>query len=156
MDKNYDSKQQINIDLLRLMMEFVRLDRMTQNYGTDTPIYHAEIHALAAITEEPGIHIGGLAEKLGVAKASVSELVKKLEKKGLVKKDADTNNLSRLSLSATGKGVLAHETHMRYHAVLSEAISAELADATAQELDFLSGFIASLTDKLSTWQPNDS
>lgn len=39
-----------------------------------------------AIAEHPGIHVGGLAEILGVTKGAVSEILKKLEKKILLSK----------------------------------------------------------------------
>jgi DNA-binding MarR family transcriptional regulator len=155
MDNTSELKEQINVALLHLMMEFVRLDRMTQQYGTDTPIHHAEIHALASIVENPGVHIGGLAEKLGGAKASASELVKKLERKGLVRKETNADNLSKLSLFPTDKGEKAQETHARYHATLNNSVFEELSGATETELDFLSEFLVSLTKKLGDWRSAD-
>ena len=143
--------QKIGYDLLNLIMTFLELDKQIRNYGTDVPIYHSEIHMISAIARHPGIHVGGLADLLGVTKGSVSEIIRKLEKKALVMKDTDEHNLSKLSLYLTEKGKTAHENHMRYHSVLDDMIDSELAGASERELQFLSGFLAAVTKKAKSF-----
>jgi DNA-binding MarR family transcriptional regulator len=142
-----DEKRQIGYDLLDLIMTFLELDKQIRNYGTDVPIFHAEIHMISAIAGHPGIHVGGLADLLGITKGSVSEIVRKLEKKGLVMKETDERNLSKLSLYLTEKGKTAHENHMRYHALLNDTIESELAGVSEREVQFLSHFLAAITEK---------
>ena len=101
MNEVRDAKQKIGYDILSLAMAYVELDKKTRYYGTDVPIFHAEIHMLSAIAEHPGIHVGGLADFLGITKGSVSEIIKKLERKALVVKETDDHNLSKLSLRLT-------------------------------------------------------
>lgn len=143
--------QRIGYALLDLVMTFVELDKKIRTYGTDVPIFHAEIHMISAIANHPGIHVGGLAELAGITKGSVSEIIKKLEKKALVIKGTDERNLSKLALYLTEKGKTAHENHMRYHALLNDPIESELANASEKEVQFLAHFLAEITNKAKSF-----
>ena len=104
------------------------------------PVFHAEIH------------IRGLAEQLGITSASVSEMISKLQRKGLVQKSADKNNLSRLKLSLTAMGQLAHEEHMRYHNELNQIIAAELKDVSPEQISFLHDFFDNIRGRIDYFQ----
>lgn len=103
MDRFIDNKHKIAYDSLDLAFALIDLDKKTRYFGTDVPIFHSEIHIIKAIAEHPGIHVGGLADILGVTKGSVSEILKKLERKALVVKEIDNLNLSRYSLNLSEK-----------------------------------------------------
>ena len=62
--------------------------------------------------------MGGLAEQLGVTKGSVSELLRRLERKGLAYKAKDPLKLTRLNVFLTEKGKAAHKQHMDFHSQL--------------------------------------
>lgn len=154
MDKVKNTKHTIAYNSLRLALTLVDLDKKTRYYGTDVPIFHSEIHVIMAIAENPGIHVGGLADVLGVTKGAVSEILKKLEKKSLVIKEIDNLNLSRYLLSLTEKGKKAHSNHIFYHSVLNTMVEDELKDASEDELEFLSNFLSSLMKKVNTFNEN--
>lgn len=154
MDKVINNKHKIAYDTLHLALALVDLDKKTRYFGTDVPIFYSEIHVIMAIAEHPGIHVGGLAEILGVTKGAVSEILKKLERKALVIKEIDDLNLSRCSLNLTEKGKKAHSRHMYYHSILNNMVAAELQDASEHELEFLSNFLSSLKDKVKTSNEN--
>lgn len=154
MDKVINNKHKIAYDSLHLALALVDLDKKTRYYGTDVPIFYSEIHVIMAIAEHPGIHVGGLADILGVTKGAVSEILKKLERKALVIKEIDDLNLSRYSLNLTEKGKKAHSNHMYYHSILNSMVEDELQDASEHELEFLSTFMASLMKKVKTFNEN--
>ncbi len=154
MDKLLTNKHQIAYDSLNLSLALVELDKKTRYFGTDVPIFHSEIHVIMAIAEHSGIHVGGLADVLGVTKGAVSEILKKLERKALVIKDIDDLNLSRYSLSLTEKGKKAHKNHMYYHSVLNNIVENELQNATEAELKFLSNFLSSLISRVENFDEN--
>jgi DNA-binding MarR family transcriptional regulator len=151
-----NDKSKLGYQTLRLTKAYHELDKKTRNYGTDVPIFVSEIHTIEAIAEHPGIHVGGLAELLGITKGSVSEIIRKLEKKALVKKETDEYNLSKLSLRLTEKGEKAHRGHMRYHAMLDRLIETELQSATEDNVRFLSFFLSSLTESMERYSENFS
>ena len=125
-----NDKHEIAYKSLHLALALVDLDKKTRYYGTDVPIFHSEIHVIMAIAEHPGIHVGGLADILGVTKGAVSEILKKLERKALVIKEIDDLNLSRYSLNLTEKGKKAHNNHMHYHAVLNSMVAVSYTHLT--------------------------
>ena len=148
MDEVRNIRQKIEYDILSLAMAYMELDKKTRYYGTDVPIFYAEIHMLSTIARHPGIHVGGLADLLGITKGSVSEIIKKLERKALVLKETDHHNLSKLSLWLTEKGEKAHRNHMRYHAILNGIVEDELKTASAHDVEFLSHFLSAIASTL--------
>ncbi len=138
--------------LLKLVMGYMELDKKLRHFCTDTIIYPAEIHLIAAIANNPDIHIRGLAQRLHITSASISEMIGKLQKKGLVQKSADQDNLSRLKLSLTAKGQRAHEAHMRYHDELNDLVAQELKDASVEQVSFLRDFCDSLCERMESFQ----
>ncbi|MDO4539944.1 MAG: MarR family transcriptional regulator [Syntrophomonadaceae bacterium] len=148
MDKN-KMIDAVPYSMLSLAMRYVELNKRIHSYGTDTIIFHSEIHLISAIARNPEIHVKGLAELLGITSASVSEMLSKLLKKGLVRKEVDKDNLARVKLSLTTKGQLAHEEHMRYHDQLNRMVADELADATDEQIAFILEFCAHMCERLN-------
>ncbi|MDR3288493.1 MAG: MarR family winged helix-turn-helix transcriptional regulator [Peptococcaceae bacterium] len=146
MKENETLKRAIGQQFLDLYTVFEALDKQVRKFGTDVDIFHSEIRMLSHIAKNAGIHVGGLAELLRITKGSVSEIVKKLEKKGLVEKRVSDDNLSKLSLWLTEKGRVAYTDHMRYHAMLDEALGAGLVSASEENLWFLLGFLKSANE----------
>jgi DNA-binding MarR family transcriptional regulator len=149
-----NNKHKIAYESLELAFALMELDKKTRYYGTDVPIFHSEIHVIKAIAEHSCIHVGGLAEILGVTKGAVSEILKKLERKALVKKEVDELNLSRYLLSLTEKGEKAHKNHMHYHSIIDSMVENELQNATEEEVQFLSNFLLALISKVQNFDEN--
>lgn len=143
-----DSKtRHVSVVLLDLKTRYAEIEKVVRNFGTNVSIHKAEIYVVSAIASSPGIHVRGLAELLEITSASASEIVQKLEKKGLVYKKTDVNNLSRFLLYLTKKGEFAHEEHMRYHQILYAMIEDELTNASEEQLDFLVTFLSGLASR---------
>lgn len=134
--------------LLRIMGELSRLHKQTRYYGTDEQLFDAEIHMIKLIKENEGIHVTGLADLLGVTKGAVSQIAAKLEKKGMIVKDADPSNLSRLALRLTPKGETAYEHHEKVHEEFDNLVGSVLNDATEENLAFLRSFLTSLEKRI--------
>ena len=99
----------VSISLLGIVTRFYELERQCSKFSTDVDIHLAEIHTIMAIHNNEGIHVGGLAEQLGVTKGSVSELLRRLERKGLAYKAKDPLKMTRLNVFLTEKGKAAHK-----------------------------------------------
>ncbi len=108
--------------LLSLVNQFHMLERQCRNFGTDVEIHLAEIQMIMAIHNAQGIHVNGLAEKLGITKGSVSEMLRKLERKGLVRKEKDPLKMTRLNIYLTDKGLVAHQNHISLHRKLDNLV----------------------------------
>lgn len=58
-----------------------------QDYDLGVPLYTSEVHMIVNIGRTEGIRAVDLAEQLGITKGAVSQTLKKLEEKSLVKRE---------------------------------------------------------------------
>lgn len=152
MNIHNERKKKISYTLLRVINKFDEIDKKSRYYGTDTPLFSAEIHMLTIIKENEGIHVTGIADKLGVTKGAVSQIVNKLHKKGLIKKDTDLHNQSKLTLSLTPKGEIAQLNHEEFHKKFDVLIKSILKDASEENIKFLKDFLNSFEDQLENFE----
>jgi len=135
--------------LLGIVTRFNELERQCCKYGTDVDIHMAEIHTIMAINNHEGIHVGGLAECLGVTKGSVSELLRRLERKGLAYKAKDPLKMTRLNVFLTEKGKVAHNTHLSFHSQLDNLVDEVMQPRTPEELTKFVEFLEQFLERLN-------
>ena len=150
--KDGENKNRISYTLLRVVWKLFEVDKKTRNYGTDEQLFEAEIHMIKSIKENEGVHVTGLAELLEVTKGAVSQIVMRLEKKGMVIKDKDDNNQSRLVLRLTPKGETAYVNHEKFHQEFDDLVSAILKEASRENIAFLTDFLVLLEDKIDDYK----
>lgn len=141
---------------MRIVSKISNLDRKIRYYGTDHPLYEAEIHMIKSIKENEGIHVTGLADMLGVTKGAVSQIIMKLEHKGMIIKDTDPRNLSRLVLRLTSKGETAYLHHEKLHQKYDELFNVVLENATEEKKTFLKNFLNSLDEQIDTFKEEEN
>lgn len=148
MNMKLKNRTKISNTFLRVVTKLSEIDGKTRYYGTDQPLYGAEIHMIKSIKENEGIHVTGLADMLGVTKGAVSQIIMKLESKGMIVKDTDPRNLSRLVLTLTPKGEIAQQQHEELHRQFDEFFYAAMESATEENKAFLKGFLNALDEKI--------
>ncbi|WP_279626318.1 MarR family winged helix-turn-helix transcriptional regulator [Desulfofustis glycolicus] len=151
----FKSRTKISYTFLRIVSKFIGIDKKNRNYGTDHPLYLAEIHMIKSIKENEGIHVTGLADMLGVTKGAVSQIIKKLERKGMVVKDTDPRNLSRLVLKLTLKGKTAYMYHEKMHQEIDEFFNIALKNATEKNKKFLKDLLNSLDEEIDAFEKRE-
>ena len=67
------------------------------------------------IGKSPEINVTEIAKRKGVTKGAVSQIVKKLEKKKLIKKFKAPENDKSVFIKLTKKGRIAYENHELFH-----------------------------------------
>jgi DNA-binding MarR family transcriptional regulator len=65
----------------------------------------ALLWALAQVAAEPGTQVGGLARALAVHQSTASNLLRRLESRGLVSRRREGKDQRKVQLFATGKGL---------------------------------------------------
>nr|WP_319489924.1 MarR family transcriptional regulator [uncultured Caproiciproducens sp.] len=148
----FKNKTKMSYTFLRIVAKISELDKKIRYYGTDHPLYEAEIHMIKSINENEGIHVTGLADMLGVTKGAVSQIIMKLEHKGMISKDTDPRNLSRLVLRLTSKGETAYLHHEKLHQKYEELFNTILENATEENKAFLKSFLNSLDERIDTFE----
>ena len=127
------------------------IDRTPQHFGVDVPITRAEMHLVANIARHDGPSVTELAQEKGVTKGAISQLLAKLEAKGLIEKQVDPANISRLLIRLTPKGVKANEYHDQVHEMIYYAFIEEVGDLDEQALEFLRSFFGKCQTLLDKW-----
>ncbi|MBP3038219.1 MarR family transcriptional regulator [Bacillaceae bacterium Marseille-Q3522] len=149
MNKVEISKEKISIALLDVINKFSKVNRKKRDYGIGEPLFHSEIYTLNEIKDHEGIHITALAEICGVTKGAVSQVLKKLEQKGLIIKEKDIRNQSRLKLKLTAKGEIAYAHHLQYHEKFKKMVVEILQDVSVEKVTFTEEFLEKVEEKLS-------
>ena len=103
---------------------------------------------VSEIKENEGIHVTALADKLAVTIGAVSQILMKLEKKGLIIKEKDIQNQSRFLLKLTPEGELIHFNHIKFHEEFDNLLWELLGTKNEEKLDFLKDFLTTLPLKL--------
>lgn len=147
---NIDDLQKLKISysLLKVVYKFFEIDQKTRYYGTDVPLFPSEIHMINMIKQNEGIHVTGLANILKVTKGAVSQIIMKLEKKELIRKDKDIQNQSRLVLKLTPKGEIAYNTHIEWHKMIDDMVNEIIRNDSVENIEYLKGVLTKLEIKL--------
>lgn len=139
------------MDICRLMLdvvsEFYEKDSRVRMFGTDTELYHSEIHMLSCIAENPDLHISGLARVLKVTRGAASQTAKRLERKGMIVKES-SESTKKVMLRLTAKGKVAAYHHKKAHEQVQALIAQSLQGANSEQLKFLSEFFLALESEL--------
>ena len=91
------------------------ISKKAMRFGTDTLLHPSEIHMVVNIAGSREPHVIGLAKELGITKGAVSQIIRKLERKGIIKRNIDINNRSKYLLTLTTKGLHAYHQHEKLH-----------------------------------------
>lgn len=119
------------------MNKYIRVDRTSFDFGMDDPLYPREIHTLIFIRERDGSFVTEIAAETGVTKGAVSQIVKKLEAKGLLERKPDPRNLSRMILNVTEKGNEACVGHECMHREKDVRFLDYLNSLDAEKVEFM-------------------
>ncbi len=101
--------------LLRIISKHWRIEELPIRISPDMELTAREIHTLQATGEFIGSNVKSLAERLGVTKSAASQMVAKLESKGLLRKDKAPNNDKETLLFLTDDGWKAFNKHKEFH-----------------------------------------
>ena len=85
-----------------------------RDYGTGELYTSTEVHMVTRIEENPGITASKIAEETLRTKSAVSQMIAKLEAKGLVYREKDPNNGKQHFLYVTEKGSQLSQCHKAY------------------------------------------
>lgn len=125
------------IELIEKMLwmteEYVRLAGTSKSYGTGDRFHRLDIHLLHSIGLESGINVTELAKKHGISKSAVSQALRKLEKKALVKRYQLAENRKEILFCLTTRGKCAFEAHMEFHRKAEDPFIEEMANFSEDE-----------------------
>lgn len=126
-----------------------QIRRWTSVKTGDIRVMNAEMQLIRLIGRQEGISVGAAAKELGITKGAVSQTLSRLERKGIVIKEIDTDNASRLQLHLSQKGLQIHEAHERYHSELDALEQRILAEGSEESRKFLEHYLSVISEKMN-------
>jgi DNA-binding MarR family transcriptional regulator len=132
-DKIHDFKE----TFLRIINKFRELEKIPIDHGTGDLLYASEINTLEIIGDSPGINLTQLAQKKGVTKSAVSQIVTKLVKKQLVAKNQSPDHEKVFFLELTDLGKVAYENHEKFHEKYDSPMIEKLFSMSDEQLELV-------------------
>jgi DNA-binding MarR family transcriptional regulator len=108
----------------------VRLAALLAPHG----IHAGQDVLLLAIWETPGLRQAALATRLGVEPPTVTRMLQRLERSGMVERRADPHDARALRVHPTPRSRLLEGTVRRAWAALDEMLVSELGEHAAEQL----------------------
>lgn len=105
----------------------------------------AEHEVLANLLREPGISQQGLAERCFTAKSHISALLRSLEERGLVRRDADPGDARARRLFVTRAGEALARRTLQVQAKVVQAMAAEMS---TQDMAFIEDAMTRVSGRL--------
>ena len=93
------------------------------------------------IGDNPEIHGAELARIAGVTRGAISQIVAKLEKKGLVQKAKDSDSSLKMIPVLTNKGKVAYYAHAQYHEKIDSDLYAYVEKLNDQQVMVIENFL---------------
>ncbi len=115
MDQKLGLIQEASEKFIRVLNKFYELEKARFDFGTEQLLSPSEIHTVVAIGKNKDINVTGLSKQQGITKGAVSQMLSKLEKKGLVQREKKGDSAREVVVSLTDKGQQAFEGHERFH-----------------------------------------
>lgn len=113
MKKNYTVADMANI-LHQASELYMASSNIPIDYGTGIKYTAVEVHMLRYIIDHPGKTITDLARDWDKTKAALSQMMKKLELKGLIYKTPAPDSEKKQLFYASDKGLVLNKTHIKY------------------------------------------
>ena len=101
-------------DLAYRYVQCVQSGDSAVDYGTGELYTYVEMHTLSLIEDYPGITASDIAERNYRTKGAVSQILNKLEEKGLIRREKDPQNARRVCLYVTPIGLDLSQKHKEY------------------------------------------
>ena len=149
-------RQQVMFRLHRSLHSLVNLhkilDRTPRDFGSGELLVGGEIHTIAAIGEHPMTNISALAKNMGVTKAAMSQAVRKLHKKGYLRKLRDVNSEREVLLVLTEKGEQARNGHREVWTKACVEFLSKISEAQVDTfVEVASRIQASAESEIKSW-----
>lgn len=135
------SNQLIN-DFIKMTERIANGKMNVLDFGSeDMTFYRGEIHMIKMVGDYPGIFISEMARKFNITRAVVAKTVRKLEQRGFIKKEEDSEDKKRLNLFLTNKGRQAYELHNKYHQKFDRPLFAYVESLNEADLRVIQEFL---------------
>lgn len=127
---------------IKAVHKYNALEKHPSKAGKKHDLYHSERHFLDKIGDHPGMNMTEFAGATGITKGAVSQVVKKLENKGLVKRYKGSVNAKEVFIELTKDGRDIYIHHKKKNEETIKPLTEELKKYPDDKIDFLVAMFA--------------
>lgn len=135
---NNSIAKSLSISIGQLIMNLKRLERYPRTFGEAGLLTPSEAHTIDAIGCGDGILMSELAARLAVSKGAVTQIISRLEGKGIVRRVSHPIDARATIVSLTKTGLLAYQAHDEFDQEIYQKFSMQM---TPQEIEIFRGCI---------------
>ena len=117
--------------------------------GKDMTFYRGEIHIIKKIGDNPGIFSSEIARDMGITRAVIHKTLLKLEERGFVEKEEDTEDKKRKKLFLTKRGQAAYTAHEKYHQTYDKSFFDFIDSLNEQECSLINLFLEKANEMIT-------
>ena len=117
--------------------------------GKDMTFYRGEIHIIKKIGDNPGIFSSEIARDMGITRAVIHKTLLKLEERGFVEKEEDTEDKKRKKLFLTKRGQAAYTAHEKYHQTYDKSFFDFIDSLNEQECSLINLFLEKANEMIA-------
>jgi DNA-binding MarR family transcriptional regulator len=136
MKRENTSKEIIEL-FIRMVNKYNALEKIPARHGTRHNLYHSERHMLDKIGDNTGMNLTDFAAAAGVTKGAISQLVSKLEKKGIVRRYKKSTNYKEVFLELTKTGQEVYKQHKEINKQTIKPLDEVLSKHSDEKVEFL-------------------
>ena len=122
---------------IRVLNKYNALEKIPVSHGTGRGLHHSERHMLDMVGDHPGVNVTEFARLAGVTKGAVSQVLKKLETKGLVRRCNSPGSKREVMIQLTEIGNDFYQAHKQVNAETLKPLMEELQRHPAENVEFL-------------------
>lgn len=104
------------VDIIHQVANIYVSTKIPRDYGTGEEYTSVEVHTLKYVADHPGVTVTELARAYGKTKGAISQMLKKLEGKGLIFRE-NSGKDRRYPLYLTDKGKNLDQAHREFDAI---------------------------------------
>ena len=132
-----DASKEIMDLFLRIVNKYNSLEKTPVRRSSEHGLYHSERHMLDRVGDYPAMNITDFARVSGVTKGAISQVVKKLETKGFIRRYKRAANDKEIFIELTEAGRAVYEERSKRHRETIAPLFEELKQHSEEKIAFL-------------------
>lgn len=159
MDQTQQKEQYSAYQLAEIANHWHQLQSMYEkkqnDYGTGELYTSTEVHTVTHIEDHPGITVTQIAEDTFRTKSAVSQMVSKLEAKGLIRREQNPCNAKQQLLYVTEKGLELSRCHKQYDEAmipLKDLIALYGPESVGKFSDIIQYVVSHMQKRMQDWR----
>jgi len=144
----------MNTELQTLIDQFIQIlhlysviNRKPKDYGTGDLLYFTEVHTIKIVGMNREVNMTTLAEIMGVTRGAISQTIRKLAGKNLIKR-TNTTNKKEVNLSLTKKGMTVLKGQESFQQEIFTFAATLYQKAGSQDVDLVNRLFTAISENM--------